>query len=439
VPTGSEENTLCVIGDPDQSIYRFRGSDCIYFRKFLNDYPDSTVLHLTRNYRSTKTILSASFQVINQDEENRIRTYSDIDGDRTISVIDAKNEDAEAESIARTIERLIGGTGYHSIDTGRVSPASLSHGWGYSDFAVLTRTSDQLRTIAGALNNVGVPFQLNDRNQVLKPREVVWVFSLLKILFQRGSYGDFQNVVEFLAPKMNRRVRDTFTNWCSKNRLSLKEGFAAAVRFPIPGLNRNQQLELSALIGRIAAMEAQASKLKGLDRLTHLIKHPSLAERVAEEKTSEALNRLIEMVADSASDGEAVFNRLALCTDTDLYRPRAEKTALMTLHAAKGLEFAVVFIAGCEDGLIPFRRSMECDGTEGDEAAQAEERRLFYVAMTRAKERLYLTWTKRRKVFGKTLNREKSPFVSLIENRLLQDESACSGNKKRKPDQLQLF
>jgi DNA helicase-2/ATP-dependent DNA helicase PcrA len=106
----------------------------------------------------------------------------------------------------------------------------------------------------------------------------------------------------------------------------------------------------------------------------------------------------------------------------------------MTLHAAKGLEFPVVFIAGCEDGLIPFKRPPEREGTDVD-----EERRLFYVAMTRAKERLYLTWARRRRIFGKAAEREMSPFVTHIEQRLLKDESPRGKHRKRKSDQLQLF
>ena len=435
VPSGSEKNNLCVIGDPDQSIYGFRGSDSLYFRKFIDDYPDATVLHLTRNYRSTNSILSASFQVINQDDEMRIRTSSSIEGVRTISIVEANNEQTEAESIARTIENLIGGTGFHSVDTGRVSHGYSSHGWSYSDFAVLARTTEQLRYIAGVFDACGIPFQLNSRPQAFKAKGAAGALSLLKILSKGGSYDDFQAAAALIAPKLNKKIQAIFTDWCLKNRLCLKNGLVAAARFPIAGLSRNQQLELNAIIGRLAAMERETALLKGRDRLLYLINHPGLGEWAAEEKTWEALNRLIEIIGDSESDGKEAINRLALCTDTDLYHPRAEKTALMTMHAAKGLEFAVVFIAGCEDGLIPYRRSSSVKTGE----SPGEERRLFYVAMTRAKEKLYLTWARRRRVFGKTTEREKSPFVNPIEERLLQDESPGSSGRRRKPDQLQLF
>jgi superfamily I DNA/RNA helicase len=191
---------------------------------------------------------------------------------------------------------------------------------------------------------------------------------------------------------------------------------------------------LTELAARLSAMGRETASEKGPERLLNLINHPGVAGFIGQAKTREALNRFIACAADSGASGKDALNRYALYSDTDLYHPRAEKAALMTMHAAKGLEFPVVFIAGCEDGLIPYKRSSEGGGTDVD-----EERRLFYVAMTRAKERLYLTWARRRRIFGKAADREMSPFVTHIEERLLKDESPRSKHRKKKPDQLQLF
>ena len=328
----------------------------------------------------------------------------------------------------------MGGTGFHSIDTGRVKEAHPSLARGYADFAILTRTSDQLRLIADGLENCGIPFQAVNRRQVFKERGVAEILSLLKVLSGCGSYSDFENAVAVVAPKLGRRVLATFKDWCFKNRLCLRDGLSGVIRFPIAGLNRNQQFELTEVAARLSAMDRETASEKGEERLLNVINHPGVAAFFAEEKTREALNRLAAMVADSGATGKGVLNSGALFTDTDLYHPRAEKAALMTMHAAKGLEFPVVFIAGCEDGLIPYKRSSERGGTDVD-----EERRLFYVAMTRAKERLFLTWARRRRIFGKAADREMSPFVTHIEERLLKDESPRGKHRKRKPDQLQLF
>jgi superfamily I DNA/RNA helicase len=434
VPTGSGGNSLCVIGDPDQSIYGFRGSDSLYFRKFLEDYPDATVLNLTRNYRSTRAILSASFQVINKDGMERSRTFSSIDGVKTVTILEVANEHAEAESIARVIDGLVGGTGFHSVDIGRVKEVYPSLARGYADFAVLTRTGDQLRLIGDALITCGVPFQAVSRRQTFKEKGVAEILSLLKVLSGGGSYSDFENAAGVVAPNLGRRVLAIFRDWCFKNRLCLREGLSSVTRFPIAGLNRNQQFELTELAARLSAMDRETAAANGRERLLNVINHPGLAAIFAEEKTMEALNRVVAYMADSGTTERDVFTRYALYTDTDLYHPRAEKTALMTMHAAKGLEFPVVFIAGCEDGLIPYRRPSGSGGTDVD-----EERRLFYVAMTRAKERLYLTRARRRRVFGKAADREMSPFVKHIEAHLLKDESPRGKLRKKKPDQLQLF
>jgi DNA helicase II / ATP-dependent DNA helicase PcrA len=434
VPAGSGGNSLCVIGDPDQSIYGFRGSDSLYFRRFLEDYPGAAILHLTQNYRSTRAILSASFQVINRDGLKRSRTYSNIDGVKTIAILELANENAEAESIARVIDGLVGGTGFHSIDTGRVKEAYPSQARGYSDFAILTRTSDQLRFIADGLEACGIPFQAANRRQAFKEKGAAEIFSLLKVLSGCGSYSDIENAAAVVAPRLGKRVLAIFKEWCCKNRLCLKDGLSEVARFPIAGLNRNQQIALAGLAGRLSVMDRETASEKGNERLLNVINHPDVAGFIAENRTREALSRLASMAAASESTGKGLINRSALYTDTDLYHPRSEKAALMTLHAAKGLEFPVVFIAGCEDGLIPFKRPPERGGTDVD-----EERRLFYVAMTRAKERLYLTWARRRRIFGKAAERQISPFVTHIEQRLLKDESPCGKRQKRKPDQLQLF
>jgi uncharacterized protein (TIGR00375 family) len=434
VPTESKDNSLCVIGDPDQSIYGFRGSDSGYFKKFLEDYPAAALFQLTQNYRSTRAVLSASFQVINRDGIERSRTYSTIDGAKTLTVLELADEHAEAESIGRVIDGLVGGSGFHSIDTGRVKPAYPSQARGYADFAILTRTSEQLRIIGDGLERCGIPFQTASRRRVFKEKGVIEVLALLKVLSGGGSYADFEKVAALLAPTLGRRVVSAFKEWGFKNRLCLKEALSGVTRFPIPSLKRDQQFALTGLAERLSAMNRETASKSGDQRLLNIINHPGIAPAVTSEKTREALNRLAATAADSDADHRWFFNRLFLCTDTDLYHPRAEKTALMTMHAAKGLEFPVVFISGCEDGLIPYRRS-----PGSAEADSGEERRLFYVAMTRAKERLYLTRARRRKVFGKTVDRDISPFVTYIEQALLKDESPHGKRRRRRPDQLQLF
>jgi superfamily I DNA/RNA helicase len=235
------------------------------------------------------------------------------------------------------------------------------------------------------------------------------------------------------VPAVNRKIIATFKAWCFKNRLRLKDGLAAAVRFPVPGLSRTQQLKLTEFASSVLGLADETAPLNARDKLFYLSRQPGLVPFFETEDSAGALDRLAGISAASRPDTAGFLAALALYSDTDAFHPRAQKVALMSMHAAKGLEFSVVFIAGCEDGLIPYRRAAD------ERIDTEEERRLFYVAMTRARQRLYLSCAKRRRVFGKAEAREVSPFVRDIEARLLKDETPRAGRKKKKEDQLQLF
>ena len=170
------------------------------------------------------------------------------------------------------------------------------------------------------------------------------------------------------------------------------------------------------------------------DKLLYLEKNTKLFGILnSDAKIKEAFARLVEVAVNFGTDLIGFFSSIALHTDTDVYAQQAEKVSLMTMHAAKGLEFPVVFITGCEENLIPFKQR------NGEQADIEEERRLFYVAMTRAKDRLYLTRAKKRRIYGKIEERVLSHFVADIENRLKQDDTPRLKKRKKKgPEQMQL-
>ncbi len=433
-PAHADDGSLCVIGDPDQAIYGFRGSDPAYFGKFLEDYPGAEVVTLERNYRSTETILSGARQVLAREGKGRTRIYSNIGGVRTIGILELTNEYAEAEAIARIIESLVGGTGFHSIDTGRVkSVHQESDGLGYGDVAVLVRINEQVRILAEGFRKSGIPFQAANRSYLLDLKGVAELISLLRLVTGAGSYADVARVGSLMAPALGKKALRTFKQWGLSNRLTVKDGLSAATRFPIAGLNPGRQLELSGFAGRLAALAAEIDRLK-LTEIVFILKGvPEIARRMDGDESKEAIRLLVAHAENAGTDCKGFLERLTLQSDTDVFHPRAEKAALMTMHAAKGLEFPVVIIAGCETGLIPFQRNSR------DDCDVEEERRLFYVAITRARQRLYLTHAKRRHVFGRIEDRELSVFVKGIEKSLLQDESPRSKRTKPKADQLRLF
>jgi superfamily I DNA/RNA helicase len=441
-PAKSSNRNLCVIGDPDQSIYGFRGSDVGYFTRFVEDYPETDVIELTRNYRSTATILDASFQVI---QDHRLyatdaRTYSQIDGDKTISTLALTSGKAEALAIARIIAQLVGGTGFHSIDTGQVADANLVSARTYGDFAVLVRTHHQLKIIGEVFEQDGIPFQLASRINSLKSWGLPELISLLSLVEGSGSDVDFNNCLSLFAAGMPKKAADLFRSWCYSKKLSQQQGLLNAKRFPIPGLSRIQQQKFIDFGEQMMGIKNETTGMKVTEKLRYLAQIPQLAAIVNTEPLSqEAFNNLLTQSDDFSDNMVEFLANAALHTDTDAYLPLAEKVALMTMHAAKGLEFPVVFIAGCEDDLIPLKRK----GSKQDEPIDmAEERRLFYVAMTRAMELLYLTRAKKRSVYGKLLSRSPSPFLADIEKRLKKDESPQIKQPKNKASdqrQLKLF
>ncbi len=434
-PDGNSVKDLCVIGDPDQSIYGFRGSDLEYFNHFVRDYPNAAVIRLTRNYRSTRTIVSASFQVI---REHRIpsaneRTYSHIDGVKTISLFEAATEKAEAETIAAIIEQQIGGTGYHSIDTGTVQDADPLESRAYSDFAVLYRTHEQHRVLAEAFGRAGIPYQIASRENALNRAGLPELISYLRVIEGNGGFFDNETILRVAVPGLGQKAQGQFKNWCYQNRFSLQEGLFKATRFPIPGMPSNKQQQLTDFSNQIAQYKSDFSTMTAADKLRYLEKNTKLSGMLNRDAdTREAFDALVEFARQFETRTLDFLAATALHTDTDAYAARVEKVSLMTMHAAKGLEFPVVFISGCEKGLIPFQR-------ENFEPTDiAEERRLFYVAMTRAMERLYLTRASKRRIYGNTEDRDLSPFVEDIENRLKQDESPRLKKKPKENQQVQL-
>jgi superfamily I DNA/RNA helicase len=345
---------LCVIGDPDQAIYGFRGADAGVFERFRRDYPDAATIRLARNYRSTGTIVRASGQVIGATTDGDLAAVVR-DMHERITIHAAPTEAAEAEFIVQTIEGLIGGHTFFSIDSGRAGDGSTD--LSFADIAVLYRTEAQSGALHEALSRSGIPFKTSSPSML----------------------GDNPVVMALL-----------------------RELDATAADQPISRL----------LANAAAALEGR----EGMD--------PS--------SLSEAVRRLKSLAA-SVNDGrERFFETIALSREWDLFDPSADRVSLMTMHAAKGLEFAVVFVVGLEDGLMPLRFG-------GADAAEAEERRLLYVAMTRAKDRLYLTRSQSRLWRGRLRKPEPSPLLADIEAELTRQHRSQWPRRKFANRQLELF
>ena len=333
------DGNLCVIGDPDQAIYGFRGADVRFFAEFQRDFPGAEVVRLARNYRSDRNIVALSSQVIARSGSAMRPVPVVEDPPDLVTIHEAPTEKAEAELIVRTLERTLGGHSFFSIDSGR-SAEIEGQDLSFSDFAVLYRTEAQVPALAEALRRSGMPFQHRSHRPLLDRPGVAALADALRETSSSG--GSVRERLEFAS--LGVSSRDT-------------------------GMR-------------------------------------------------EACELLRPLAGAYGDDLERFLSELALGAEVDAWDPRADRIALLTLHAAKGLEFPVVFIAGCEDGLLPLTWGRP------EPAALDEERRLFYVGVTRARSKLHLCRAKKRLQRGKVRELPPSRFLADVEERLLERHRA---------------
>jgi superfamily I DNA/RNA helicase len=296
---------------------------------------------------------------------------------------------------------------------------------GFSDFAILFRTAEQGRFIQKMLTKAGIPCQLANRQSWLQKGSVAKLVAVLRILTDQGSFADLSHLNDVLNPSISKETQTLFKKWAYTRKLTLSQAFNAAVRLPIPDMSAARQQRLVALIRSLEDLKTSSKTDSIVDAASRIIGRTFLSRATDSEK----LRRFIELA--ETYQNRDFLSELALNKDVDFYWPGAEKVALMTMHASKGLEFSTVFIAGCEADLIPYchpgQPSSDLD----------EERRLFYVAMTRAKARLFLSWSAKRTVLGRNRNRRLSPFVESIAGRF--KEKLVENQPKTAQRQLSLF
>lgn len=440
VPT---EGNLCVIGDPDQAIYGFRGSDVTFFNRFVEDYPSARVIHLTRSYRSTETILAAAWQVIRHRESEvsglgalGSRLYSKLNGTPHVAVLELPSEKAEAVAVGQTIERAVGGAGFSAIDAGKVDGSALFDA-SFADFAVLYRTSAQADILAEVLAQAGIPYQTASRRRALDAPPMAALLGMLRLAAGAGSAHDMNRIAGSLQPSLDQASLMLFLDDMETRGLTLQQALDQAGAARLGGLPARRGKRLREALGDLKKQVDDLRPLCLKDRILHLARHPAVVteEGLPAPWETEGVARLLTHAEHCQGDSERFFAALTLQTDADMVQARVEKVTLATMHAAKGLEFPVVFVVGCEDGLVPLRPHAGRAATD-----PAEERRLFYVALTRARDQLYLSWSRKRRIGGSRQARTLSPFVADIEGKLVRHQAPRISASRRKPQmQLKLF
>ncbi|MEW6078569.1 MAG: UvrD-helicase domain-containing protein [Thermodesulfobacteriota bacterium] len=432
------DGNICVIGDPDQAIYGFRGSDAAFFQTFDRDFPNAATVCLDRSYRSTETILSASYHVISRqpDNDRRVRVYSGITGLPVITVAGLATDRAEATFVGKTIESLVGGLGFFSVDSGQAGYEDDRNAYGFADIAVLFRTRAQGNIFADVLGAAGIPFHLVSRENMYAAKGMAELISLWRLCNDGGTMMDFERVLAAGGGKITPQAREALAAWKRKHGFSVERMMRALIRFPVDGIGSAVQNRLAALAGSLLTMRDEMRPLDAEEQLLYLLVRRSDIRAVIDsrQKTRDACDALVREAAAGGLDPGAFLAAVNLSSDADAQLPEADRVRLMTIHAAKGLEFPVVFVAGCEDGYLPLKRG------EDEAVDEAEERRLLYVAMTRARDQLFFTYAKQRQIFGKMEQRRISPFAEDIESRLKVSAGLGKGKKPRGgPVQMELF
>lgn len=390
---------LCVVGDDDQSIYRFRGANIRNILDFEKDFPDALVIRLEQNYRSSGKILNAANCVIRNNEERKAKTLwtENPEGDDVV-VRETPNENEEAGYVASTIKEL-----------------KESGAYDYKDFAILYRTNAQSRALEERLGRGTIPYKLYGGTPFYQRKEIKDLLCYLRLVANDHDYVACDRIINVPARGIGNVSAERFRAFASEGGFGITETCDMAVEIPDLKRSAKKLAEFAQLILDLRAME-------DVDPIEKLIR--TLLEKIGYEeylraddpvKLEDRMGNIEELIGranqyeeenDEASL-EGFLDELSLVAAIDEMNEGDDYVSLMTLHSAKGLEFPVVFMTGLEDGLFPGYLSIT-----GDEEEMQEERRLCYVGITRAEKKLYMTYARERRVHGETQISKKSRFLN---------------------------
>ena len=451
-PAGGKAN-VCVVGDDDQSIYSWRGANYENLLLFEKDFPNALEIKLEQNYRSTSTILEAANGLISHNTNRKEKNlWSGNDGGKPIELFYPENESAEAAFIAEMIKKL-----------------RFAEQRNYDAFGVLVRTNNQFDVIEEAFLAENIPCKVSGGTSFFERKEIRDILSYLRIIANPDDDVNLLRIINTPRRGIGKASIQSASELAKKNRSSIHDALSRInftrqqgieqgqeMLFQVEGIKKEKEeknsrrgmeefLELvEAFRDEFFSKGTLSKKVRSLvdkiDYWSYLVSEHSKDEKKARWKFSN-IEYLIKMIEDWEKDPDnlnpglyAYLNRISLLTraDGDGENGAKGKVNLMTIHAAKGLEFPVVFIAGAEEGIIPHERSLEDEADEqgetssGGSKALEEERRLFYVAITRARDKLYITSCQKRTTRRQQgyIERALSPFLAEIPPHLIEHREA---------------
>ncbi len=414
-----KNKNICVVGDDDQCIYEWRGADIRNILDFEKDFSDTKTIKLEQNYRSTGTILDGAHSVIrNNSGRKRKKLWTSKEEGNKINYFRGMTEKDEAMYIAREIERQKG--------------IELS----YSDFAVLYRTHAQSRSLEDALSMYDIPYRIFGGLRFYDRKEVKDLLAYLKLVQNPIDELSIKRVINEPKRGIGLKTMEKLSNLAGLRNDDL---FHTMLNEEVvEGLSAKISKGIKHFTGIIARHHNKKETLKVSEIYEGLLDESGYIRDLEAQNTVEAKSRIENLMElksviyeyEQSSENPNLFEfleKISLITDIDNYDPSEEAVLLMTLHSAKGLEFPVVFMPGMEEGLFPGRRAL--DSQEGLE----EERRLCYVGMTRAKERLHLSHADQRMLYGRTEYTRVSRFMNEIDQSLLEGYEPAKEKPKPNP------
>ena len=409
---------ICVVGDDDQSIYRWRGAEVGNILNFEKDFPKTKVITLEQNYRSTQNILRAANQMVRRNRSRKEKVlWTENPKGEVLTFCVAEDETDEARFVVEKILEQIHPSspiGFHG-ETGRA----------YRDIAIFYRINAQSRAIEDELVKHRIPYTVVGGMKFYERKEIKDILAYLKLIANPSDGLSLKRIINVPSRGIGEKTIEKIEVFSRERGLPLYEGMEQALKEG--GLSPVAQSKMEEFIHLIKEFREERRTLP-LSQLTlALLARTGYLDRLKEEGTEEAFSKienideLINVLTELEQGGEEVsletfLDKVSLVTDVDLYEDKGNRVSLMTLHCAKGLEFPVVFIVGIEEGLLPhYRRGDEIEDLE-------EERRLCYVGITRAKERLFLSRAERRSTFGVGRVNLPSRFLDELPEELIQFE-----------------
>lgn len=410
---------IFVVGDDAQSIYSWRGADITNILNFQDDYPEASVIKLVENYRSTQTILRAANGVIKRNRRQiEKELFSRQGSGEPLTLLESFNEKREAEKVGEHIRTW-----------------KLTKGLDYRDFAVFYRTNAQSRVLEDIFRMDGIPYRIFGSVSFYKRKEIKDAIAYLRFVNNDQDTESLLRIINFPPRKIGEVSIGKLRGYAVTHNISVYEAILRAGEAGFPARLQHALQRFSALVEQLKDIAGEGSVYEVLSALyestgiTSLLQAENTPESMARY---ENLQELLSMARDFSDHNEGVngldefLNGISLATDYDEIQDSDNYVSLMTVHAAKGLEFPVVFITGLEERLFPLNYY------DSDELE--EERRLFYVAVTRARQKVFLSWSKSRYHYGQPQLCMKSMFIDEIDGDILVTEGGGSFTGEKRGD-----